>query len=103
MISPEEEAFYQQWEKERTQPHYRRRPFLRGLSVGLSLGVLVMVISELGWYERANMVANRRGNELWIIIAILIISIGFGWFYQQFTSEMNEQRYQELKHIKNKK
>jgi hypothetical protein len=49
------------------------------------------------------MVANRRGNELWILIAILIISIGFGWFYQQFTSEMNEQRYQELKHIKNKK
>jgi hypothetical protein len=32
MISPEEEKFYQQWEKERIQPHYKRRPFLRGLS-----------------------------------------------------------------------
>jgi hypothetical protein len=103
MISPEEEKFYQMWEKERIQPHYKRRPFLRGLSGGLCLGVLVIIISELGWYERANMVANSRGNEIWILLAILIISVGFGWFYQQFTSEMNEQRFQELKQIKNKK
>jgi putative Mn2+ efflux pump MntP len=103
MLSKQEEQFYQQWEKERVQPQYKRRPFLRGLSVGLLIGLVVLVISELGWYERAQMVANRRGNETWIIIAILVISIGFGWLYQQFTSEMNEQRFQELKHIKNKK
>jgi uncharacterized BrkB/YihY/UPF0761 family membrane protein len=103
MISPEEEKFCQQWEIERLQPHYKRRPFLRGLSVGLSLGVLVLVFSELGWYERAHMQANSWGNEIWIILAILVISIGFAWLYQQFTSEMNEQRFQELKHIKNKK
>jgi hypothetical protein len=103
MISPEEEKFYAQWEKERLQPQYKRRPFLRGLSIGLSLGVLVLVITEFDWYERANMQVNSRGNEIWIIISIIVISIGFGWFYQQFTSEMNEQRYQELKHIKSKK
>ena len=57
----------------------------------------------MGWYERANMEANSWGNELWIIIAIISISVGFGWLYQQFSSEMNEQRFQELKHIKNKK
>jgi hypothetical protein len=103
MISPEEEKFYIQWEKERTQPQYKRRPFLRGLSIGLSLGIFVLLISELGWYERANMVANSWGNEIWIIIAIIAISLGFAWLYQQFTSEMNEQRFQELKNIKNKK
>ena len=103
MLSNEEEVFYQQWEKERTLPQYKRKPFLRGLSIGLSLGVLVVIISELGWYERANMIANSRSNNLWIILAILIISIGFAWLYQQFSAEMNEQRYQELKHIKNKK
>jgi hypothetical protein len=103
MISPEEEKFYQMWEKERLQPQYKRRPFLRGLSVGLILGMIALTLSELGWYERAHMVANSRGNETWIIIAILVISVGFGWLYQQFTSEMNEQRFQELKHIKNKK
>ena len=103
MISLEEEKFYAQWEKERIQPNYKRRSFLRGLSFSLSLGILVMVLSTVGWYERANMVANSRGNEIWIIIAIIIISLGFAWLYQQFTSEMNEQRFQELKNIKNKK
>jgi putative Mn2+ efflux pump MntP len=97
MLSNEEEVFYQQWEKERTLPQYKRKPFLRGLSIGLSLGVLVVIISELGWYERANMIANSRSNNVWIVL------IGFAWLYQQFSAEMNEQRYQELKHIKNKK
>ncbi|MEI6151324.1 MAG: hypothetical protein WCQ10_02285 [Chitinophagia bacterium] len=103
MISPEEEKFYQHWEKERTMPHFKRKPFLRGLSFGLSVGLLVLVISETGWYERASMVANMRGNEIWIVISILIFSFGFAWIYQQFTSEMNEQRFKELTHIKNKK
>jgi Na+/melibiose symporter-like transporter len=103
MLTPEEEKFMTNWEIERLQPNYKRRTFLRGLSVGLSLGILVLVFSELNWYERANMQANSRGNEIWIIIAILVISIGFAWIYQQFTSELNEQRFQELKHIKNKK
>ena len=103
MISQEEEKFYQQWEKQRVLPHYKRKPFLRGLSFGLSAGLLVLVISETGWYERASMVANMRGNEIWILISILVFSFGFAWIYQQFTFEMNEQRFKELKHIKNKK
>ncbi len=103
MISAEEEKFYQQWEKDRILPHYKRKPFLRGLSVGLALGILSMVITESGWYERANMVANIRGNEIWILLSIVVISVGIAFLYQQFSFEMNEQRYQELKHIKSKK
>ncbi len=103
MFNKDEEAFYQFWEKERTLPHYKRKSFLRGLSIGLSLGVLVIIISELGWYERANRIANSRSNNLWIVLAILIISVGIAWIFQQFSAEMNEQRYQELKQIKNKK
>jgi hypothetical protein len=37
------------------------------------------------------------------MIAIVLFSFGFAWLYQQFTSEMNEQRFNELKHLKNKK
>lgn len=102
-MTPEEEKFYQQWEKDRDLPQFKRKPFLRGLSVSLSLGVLILIISETGWYERANMVGNMQGNEIWIVIAILIFSIGFAWIYQKFTFEMNEQRYKELKFLKNKK
>lgn len=103
MIDAEEEQFYQQWEKDRLLPNYRRKPFLRGLSMSLLFGILILAITELGWYERANMVANSSGNGLWMLIAILIISFGFAWIYQQFTFEMNEQRFNEIKHLKNKK
>ncbi len=103
MLSPEEEQFYVQWAQERQLPHYKRKPFLRGTSISLLLGLVVLVVAEMGWYERANMVANSRGNILWILIAIILISLGFGWIYQQFTWEMNEQRFNEIKHIKNKK
>jgi len=103
MISADEEKFYLQWEKDRILPHYKRKPFLRGLSMGLVLGILSMFITESGWYERANMVANIRGNEIWILLSIIVISVGIAFLYQQFSFEMNEQRYQELKHIKSKK
>ena len=103
MIDAEEEKFYQQWEKDRLLPHFKRKPFLKGLSISLLFGILILGISELGWYERANMIANRSGNGIWMIIAIVIISFGFGWIYQQFTFEMNEQRFHEIKHLKNKK
>ena len=103
MIHPDEAAFYTYWEKERALPHYKRKPFLRGFSFSLLMGIVVLLIAEMGWYERANMVANSRGNIIWILIAITLISVGFGWIYQQFTSEMNEQRFNEIKHLKNKK
>lgn len=102
-MTEEEEKFYQQWEKDRALPHFKRKPFLRGLSISLSFGVLILIFSETGWYERANMVGNMQGNEFWIVIAILLFSFGIAWIYQQFTFEMNEQRYKELKFLKNKK
>ncbi len=103
MIAAEEEKFYQQWAKDRLVPHYKRKPFLKGLSISLLFGMLILVISELGWYERANMIANMSGNGIWMVIALVIISLGFAWIYQQFTFEMNEQRFNEIKHLKNKK
>ena len=103
MIAAEEEKFYQQWAKDRLVPHYKRKPFLKGLSISLLFGMLILVISELGWYERANMIANMSGNGLWMVIALVIISLGFAWIYQQFTFEMNEQRFHEIKNLKNKK
>ena len=103
MIAAEEEKFYQQWAKDRLVPHYKRKPFLKGLSFSLLFGMLILVISELGWYERANMIANMSGNGIWMVIALVIISLGFAWIYQQFTFEMNEQRFNEIKHLKNKK
>lgn len=99
----EEEKFYNQWEKDRILPHYKRKPFLRGLSASLLVGVIILLIAESGWYERANMVGNMEGKAIWMIIAVILFSMGFAWIYQQFTFEMNEQRFKELKYLKNKK
>lgn len=103
MLHKEEEAFYTFWEKQRTLPTFKRKAFLKGLSGSLSIGMLILIVTEWGWYERANMVANSWGNGIWIVLGIAIASFGFAWIYQQFTAEMNEQRFQELKHIKSKK
>jgi hypothetical protein len=65
--------------------------------------MLILAVMEWGWYERANMEENSWGNGIWILIAILVASFGFAWIYQQFTTEMNEQRFQEIKYIKSKK
>ena len=103
MLHPEEEAFYEFWEQQRVLPSFKRKSFLKGLSFSLSIGMLILVVMEWGWYERANMVGNSWGNGIWILLAIIIASFGFAWIYQQFTTEMNEQRFQEIKHIKSKK
>ena len=103
MIDADEEKFYQQWEKDRMLPNFKRKPFLKGLSLSLLFGVLILVISEIGWYERASMIANMSSNGIWMIIAIVIFSFGFAWIYQQFTFEMNEQRFHEIKNLKNRK
>ena len=103
MIDADEEKFYQQWAKDRLLPQFKRKPFLKGLSLSLLLGMIILMIAEMGWYERANMIANSSGNGIWMVIAILIFSFGFAWIYQQFTFEMNEQRFHELENLKNKK
>jgi hypothetical protein len=103
MLHQEEEAFYAYWEKQRALPSFKRKSFLKGLSVSLSIGMLILAVMEWGWYERANMEENSWGNGIWILIAIIVASFGFAWIYQQFTTEMNEQRFQEIKYIKSKK
>ena len=36
-MSPEEEQFYLQWEKDRIVPHFKRKPFLRASLLSLAL------------------------------------------------------------------
>ncbi len=103
MIHPDDAAFYSYWEQQRELPHYKRKPFLRGTSISLLLGILMLLVAEMGWYERANMVANSRGNILWILIAIVFISVFFGRIYEQNNREKNEQNFNEIKHLKTKK
>jgi hypothetical protein len=96
MLSGNDEAFIQYWEKNRN----REKKLLRQLFVGLPLGLLIsggIILSlDLGWYSRANMVANSQVNPYVLLIALLAIAVFTAIFYKKFRWDMNEQHYLEL-------
>jgi ABC-type Fe3+-siderophore transport system permease subunit len=96
MLTEEEEAFIQYWEKNSTQQKHSTRPFMIGLSAGFVLGVSLIAVVFSGWYERANMVANSRLSSFVFLLAILGISFFMAFIYRKFRWESKEQQYREL-------
>lgn len=97
MLSKEEETFLDFWQQNRLQ----KKRFLRQFSIGLPVGVVMVVVLFLnvlsGWYKKADMVL--RGNSS-VIVVILIGVVGVIFFITFFAGnhkwDQNEQRYQEL-------
>ncbi|MFZ6025260.1 MAG: hypothetical protein ACOYVG_12490 [Bacteroidota bacterium] len=96
MLTEEEEAFIQFWEKNSLQQKYSTRPFMIGLSAGFVLGISLIAVVFSGWYERANMVANSRLSSVVFLLAILGISFFMAFMYRKFRWESREQQYREL-------
>jgi len=96
MLSRHDEAFLQYWEKSRD----REKKLLRQLFIGLPLGLLIsggIIFSlDLGWYSRANMVANSQMNPYVLLIAVVAIAVFTAIFYKKYKWDMNEQHYREL-------
>jgi small-conductance mechanosensitive channel len=97
MLSPEEAAFYHFWSMNREKQKTALRPLIVGLSGGLGMGILVILVLASGWYQRANMVANSWMSSVVLVLAIGIASAGMALLYRKFRWEMQEQRYLELK------
>jgi hypothetical protein len=103
MLDQEEKDFCAYWEQHRTE----KRKWVRQLSVGLPLGVAIVVgifINLLsGWYGRAQMILFSEHSSL--VAVLLLASIGIVLFMVIISArhrwEMNEQRYQELKQRNN--
>jgi pilus assembly protein TadC len=97
MLSAEEEKFLYYWEKEREN----KKKFLRKLSIGMPLGVLIAVallVSLLsGWYRRATAELNADGS---LMIVILVALVGIVVFFTIFSAhhrwDRNEAAYQDL-------
>ncbi len=102
MLSEENEAFLAFWSQNRDEQRTSLRPLMIGLSGGFTIGILVLITLESGWYERATMVANSRMSSVVFLMAILILSVFMAFLYRKFKWEMNEQRYLELKAQKNR-
>lgn len=96
MLTEDEEAFIQFWEKNSLQEKHSIRPFMIGLSAGFVLGISLITVVFSGWYERANMVANSRLSSVVFLVAILGISFFMAFMYRKFRWESREQQYREL-------
>src|SRR5437764_137983 len=97
MLTEQERRFMQYWQEQRL----RKRQFLRKVSIGLPIGVLVAVALMVnflsGWYKKADMEIH---SDTSIIIVVLIAAIGIVVFFTIFSArhqwDQNEQRYLEL-------
>jgi membrane protein YdbS with pleckstrin-like domain len=97
MLTKNEEDFIRYWSSQRQ----RKKQFLRKLSIGLPLGVIIVgavIINFLsGWYIEADKDIRSNGS---VIIVVLIAGIGIVVFITIFSArhkwDQNEQHYQEL-------
>jgi membrane protein YdbS with pleckstrin-like domain len=98
MLSADEKKFISYWEDNRL----RKKKFMRQFSIGLPLGVLLVLLLLVnvlsGWYERADMVFRSNSS---LIIVLLVATTGIVVFITIFSAkhqwDQNEQRYLYLK------
>ena len=102
MLTPEERGFVDFWRENRL----RRKKIFRQLSLGLPLGMLLVIAIFAnffsGWYKRADMVRNEATQKndasliLVLIVAALLIVAFVIIFSVRHKWDINEQRYREL-------
>ena len=97
MLNKKEEDFLQYWEEQRKD----KKKFLRKVSIGLPLGVLlaaaVLINFLSGWYKKADMDIRSHSS---VIIVVLIALVGIVVFITIFSAhyrwDQNEMQYKEL-------
>jgi uncharacterized BrkB/YihY/UPF0761 family membrane protein len=104
MLTEEETRFIEYWESNRL----RRKRFFKQLSIGLPLGVLLVIaifVSFLsGWHRQADIELRSQSQSqpdyssviLVLVIAALLIVVFTAVFSARHKWDMCEQRYREL-------
>ena len=89
---------------------FQRELQQRAINHPTSVNHLYRVLKVTTGKTTGEIIGSRISQEAKILLAQtqwniseIAFSLGFAWIYQQFTFEMNEQRYKELKYLKNKK
>ena len=96
MLSTSEEAFLNYWSNIRNGYKTAIKPLLIGMSIGFAIGTGILLLIYLGWYERANMLANTQFTPFLFLLAIMGISIFMAFIYRNYQWENNEQRYLQI-------
>ena len=97
MLTQEDEKFLRYWSDQRL----RKKQFLSKTSIGLPLGVFIVLATMVslfsGWYQKADMVLHEYSS---LIIIVLIAGLGIVVFITIFSAQhkwdQNELHYQEL-------
>jgi len=98
MLTEEENGFIGYWENTRL----RKKKIWRQLSVGLPLGVILVIAIFVnifsGWYKRADLEMKKEDSSLILVLlaAALLIVAFVVIFSVRHRWDMNEQKYREL-------
>jgi uncharacterized protein YacL len=96
MLDKREEAFLAFWETNRIKEKKNIVPLIKGVSIGLAIGLAIILIVSSDWYERAGMAASTQLNPYIFLIIIVAIAFFMAWLYSQYRWERLEQQYLEL-------
>ena len=100
MLTEQELAFINTWEKNREAESGFVSKLLRGLPMSIMFGlpIILFIISVYlffpEWYTKISNTSS--GTFITIIIAVTIAILFFSYFRMHFKWEMNDQLYKEL-------
>ena len=96
MLTVHEQNFINYWQQKRNENKFNPLFFIKGLSGGLLIGLLVVITIISGWYKLADKEIETSLNPFVLCISLLLIALFIAVFYNSFKYEQNEQLYKEL-------
>lgn len=97
MLTEEEKAFAEYWEKNRERKKSVRYYLSAGLPMGLTIAAATLINVFSDWFKRASGIVNTTPDTLLVILIAAVIIITFIVFFSaRHKWEINEQYYREL-------
>ena len=106
MISEKDKQFITYWEATKDEKATISSKLINGLPMAflffspILLSILAVYFFSDEWYTKIS--KTTPGMFITIIMAVIIAILFFAYFRMHYKWEMNEQLYQELKHLQKK-
>ena len=98
MLTQDEKDFMDYWERNRDRQKKVFKQLLLGIPIGLLFAIPIVISLLSGWDKRAVMIANTSDFNPGILLAALLLIVGFiAIFSRRVKWDNYEQKYQELR------
>ena len=94
-MTKEEKKFIDFWSEKRSKKK-TLRDYLNGGTIGVLIGIGIIISVASGWYQRANMEAGANLSPIVLLLCIVLISVFLGYFHYQYSWDNNEKRYLQI-------